>query len=87
MTRPHLLPAKMDVHAASELKTWLLGTTPPVDLSAADVESLSTPGLQILLAAQAHFRTRKAQFTITDPSKAFTDALEDFGLSPEAFAA
>ena len=55
-----------------------------VDLDASDVVSVSTPCLQILLAAGRDWRRDHHRLRITDPSTDFLIALEHLGIDPDA---
>lgn len=72
------LPVALDLAAAEGLldtmRSLMTGPHPRIDAS--QVETLTLPCVQVLLAA----RRSGAQFTIENPSAAFINAVEDLGL-------
>jgi anti-anti-sigma regulatory factor len=85
-TSPKLrLEARMAVqHAFALLESLKALSGQNVDLDASSVVSISTPCLQILLAAGAEWRDVGYRLRITDPSTNFLMALDYFGISLDA---
>jgi anti-anti-sigma regulatory factor len=70
------LPQILDLIAAKPLRDSLL-SKPVVILDASEVERMSTPCAQVLLAAG---QAAGASFRIINPSAAFRSAIADLGL-------
>jgi chemotaxis protein CheX len=67
------LPQAMDLGSAAPLVKDLLALRGrPIRLDASRVERLGGLGLQTLLAARLTWRADKLDFTVVDPSAAFT---------------
>ncbi|MEO5337029.1 MAG: STAS domain-containing protein [Magnetospirillum sp. WYHS-4] len=82
--RIDLLPV-MDLRAAGPFKGILeqaIGRGVEVTIAAADVERLSTPCIQVLLAATAAMEKGGIAFRIVGPTDAFISAFDDLGLFP-----
>jgi chemotaxis protein CheX len=76
------LPAALDNTVPAELKDVLLqetraGTT--VRLDAAAVDKVSTPCVQLLLAAAEFIARREARLVLATPSEALVEAFSDLG--------
>jgi anti-anti-sigma regulatory factor len=71
--------AAPDLHAAL-LKALERGRTIAID--AAPVERISTPAIQVLLAAAKAAEAAKLKFRVTNPSPALVSAFADLGLKP-----
>jgi two-component system chemotaxis response regulator CheY len=77
------LPPVLDFGAAEGLQANLLGhlqVAPTLRLDASAVETLTTPCIQLILAAH-----KSHQVLIQNPSTAFTSAFSDLGLSCEQY--
>ncbi len=82
MTARFSLPARLDLLAAAPLAHDLLSRRgEALALAADEVVLLGTPGLQVLLAARRTWKADGQPITVSDPSPAFTEQLEVFGLS------
>lgn len=79
------LPATLDLTAARDLRerltAMLSGNGVVLDMSA--VERLSTPCIQVLLAAGRGAEAAKVSFQIVDASDAFRAAVADLGLETQ----
>lgn len=73
------LPSRVDLGASIALRDQLLSTSSDVTIDAAAVNILSTPGLQVLLAAKAHLAADKRSLKVDTPSPEFIACLTDFG--------
>ena len=83
------LPRVLDIPAAAELRETVLdmvvsGMT--VTLKANDVEQVTTPGVQVLMATAAHIDFQKAKLTVASPSDALIDGFSDLGLFSQLMA-
>jgi anti-anti-sigma regulatory factor len=77
------LPSLLDLTAAEPLHrallAWPAGT--PLILHGGAVEQVSTPCLQVLLAAALAARAQDRRFELRDSSGALRSAIEDLGLT------
>lgn len=73
------LPARVDLPASIALRDQLLSSSSDVTCDASAVTMLTTPGLQVLLAAKPHFASESRVFRIETPSAEFLSCLTDFG--------
>lgn len=81
-----LLPPVLDLAAAQTLCQALRDSLRQGDailLAGNMVERVSTPGIQVLLAAAADARAQGLAFHLLEPSPALADALADLGLRPD----
>ncbi len=77
------LAATMDLRAAEPLLLSMqesLGMGGKVVVDAAAVDRLSTPCVQVLIAALQHMEQNGTPFVIKSPSDAFVSAFDDLGL-------
>lgn len=77
------LPQVLDISAAADLKDVVIEMVEPemvVTIQSADVEQMTTPGVQVLLAVGAYVDRRKAKLTLVKPSEALIDGFSDLGL-------
>ncbi len=77
------LPAVLDLCAAEPLKAAFeeaLGGGRPLTVDAESVERLSTPCIQILIAAEAGAKAAEQPFKLAKPSDAFIDTFSDLGV-------
>jgi anti-anti-sigma regulatory factor len=78
-----VLPSSLDLPAAGPLCRQLqeqVLSGGPVLLDGAAVDRVSTPCLQVLVAARRSTESRGLRFELRDPSAALTNALADLGL-------
>jgi chemotaxis protein CheX len=78
------LPREMDLLAAESLKTTLIGLLQQGGdclLDGSRVERLSTPCIEVLVAAENAFSETQHSFHVSDPSPGLRDALESLGLA------
>lgn len=79
------LPRRIDLTAVAGLRAEFLACAgQPLRVDAADVGHLGGLGLQVLLAAAAHWRQTGQLLVIEPRSAAFDAALAAFGLAPSA---
>jgi chemotaxis protein CheX len=79
------LESRMAVqHASALLENLQALRGQDVDLDASRVASVSTPCLQVLLAAGEEWRGTGNRLRITDPSTAFLMGLDHLGISLDA---
>lgn len=80
-----VLPGRLDLSFANELHARLVARAGQrtLTLDASDVDYLSTPCVQILLAAGRKRDLTDCIFLIRDASDAFRRAVDEFGLRPE----
>ena len=77
------LPEVLDLSTAASLKTALaaaLEDRRPITLDAGQVSRLSTPCLQVLIAAERAMKAADVPFTLVNPSDAFVDTFNDLGV-------
>lgn len=77
------LPEILDFSAAESLKVALqkaLDVGKPFTLYAENVTRLSTPCLQVLLAAERAMKAADQPFKLAKPSDAFIDTFNDLGV-------
>ena len=77
------LPATLDAGLASPLRDALARdcrTLPGLEIDGSAVESIATPGIQILVAAGLTFDSEGRPFRITQPSTPLKSAFADLGL-------
>ena len=75
----------LDIRAAEPLKDVLrkaLSKGKPLAVDAASIERMSTPCIQILIAAAAALKEADTNFTLMSPSDAFIDSFNELGLFP-----
>lgn len=79
------LPATLDLTAARNLRERLAAMLPGngVVLDMSSVERMSTPCMQVLLAAGRAADATKVSFQIVDASDAFRAAVADLGLETQ----
>ena len=78
-----VLPSVLDLLAADSLRARLVaavGERAPIVLAAGDVERMSTPCAQVLLAAARTAEMAGISMHIDNASRGFIDALDDLGL-------
>lgn len=83
-SRLGLLPV-MDLRVAPAFRSTLLDLIAqgrPLEIAADDVERLSTPCIQVLLAGAAAMEKAGIPFRIVGPTDAFIAAFDDLGLFP-----
>ncbi|PVZ47848.1 STAS domain-containing protein [Thalassobacter stenotrophicus] len=73
------LPARVDLSASIDLRDRLLSGSSDVTIDASSVNILTTPGLQVLLAAKPHLAADSRALTIDAPSAEFLSCLTSFG--------
>ena len=82
------LPARLDAAATADLRQALLVRRgQPLELQAGDVERVSTPAVQVLLAAARTWAADGQAFRLADAAPALQDAARCLGLSLDAFTA
>lgn len=83
------LPSILDVPSSEALRDAILDSAAPgstLKLDSKEVEQLTTPGIQVLLAT-AEWATRKEMaFKIANPSEALIEAFKDSGLFSQLMA-
>ena len=79
------LPELLDLQASESLRDTLFRSlgTGPLTLDAATVERMSTPCVQVLLAAGRTADSAATPFRILNASDAFQSAIADLGLRTE----
>ena len=78
-----LLPPSLDLPSAKPLCQQLQAkvlSTEPILLDGSRVERISTPCIQILVAALKSAEARGTPFRLSNPSKVLAEALLDLGL-------
>ncbi len=77
------LPEVLDLSTAAPLKTALAAALEgdrPIVVDAGRVIRLSTPCLQVLIAAERAMKAADVAFTLANPSDAFVDTFNDLGV-------
>lgn len=64
----------------AEFKTLLLSDNPTVLLNAAQVENITTPGVQLLVSLQKSLIAQERRLTIMNPSDTFTSSCKALDL-------
>jgi chemotaxis protein CheX len=82
---PDRLPQVIDIVQAKDLCDSLifLISQGPVQLDAGDVERMSTPSVQVIMAAGRAAGSAGIDFKIVNASDAFRNGLQDLGLQAE----
>lgn len=84
MPEPLVLPESLDATFTAPLLETLRGRTgQPLSIDASAVSRVSTPVLQLLVAAAESWRTSGDAFGVSAPSPAFRDAVSVLGLTVE----
>ena len=73
------LPPRVDLSASIDLRDRLLSGSGDVAIDASAVNILTTPGLQVLLAAKPYLAADSRAMVIDAPSTEFLACLSDFG--------
>ncbi len=77
------LPAILDIGNAQELQDSLAGAleqSPVLRLNGSKINQVSTPGVQVLLAASQSALAGGGKLILTSPSPALREAFESLGL-------
>jgi chemotaxis protein CheX len=81
------LPRRLDCQATGILHETLLARRgEPVTVDAGAVTFLGAIALQLMVSAQAQWRSDGIAFRITPQSRGFTDGVAALGLPPEFFS-
>ena len=83
------LPGVLDIPAAADLREAVLDTVESemtVNIQADEVEQVTTPGIQVLVAVAAFVERKKAKFTMMKPSDELIDGFSELGLFPQLMA-
>ena len=75
------LPPRLDLAATGALHARLSAATGDCMLDASAVELLTTPALQVLMAAGDRARARSTTLALRTPSPAFTECLTLLGVA------
>ncbi|MHC4447657.1 MAG: STAS domain-containing protein [Planctomycetota bacterium] len=79
------LGSVLDIRAAEPLRDVLrraISKGGPLALDAGSVDRMSTPCIQILIAAAAAVKEAETTFTIVGPSDTFIESFNELGLFP-----
>ena len=79
------LGSVLDIRAAEPLKEVLrkaLSKGKPLTLDAGSIERMSTPCIQVLIAAATALKEAGAVFTLASPSDTFIESFNELGLFP-----
>ena len=82
--KTQLLPATLDLGNAQDWKERLLAAlslNPVLRLDGAEMQNITTPGVQMLLAADRSATSRGGKLVLSNPSAALEAAFEDLGLA------
>lgn len=80
------LPPILDIPAAADLRETILETVESemtIVFQADAVEQVTTPGIQMLMAAAAFIERKKARLTMAKPSDELIDGFSELGLFPQ----
>jgi anti-anti-sigma regulatory factor len=84
MSRSYTLPALLDAVAAAPLRQALLALqASPLTVDASQVERLSTPSLQVLMAAALSWKAAGHDFAVTGESETFASIRGLLGITPD----
>jgi anti-anti-sigma regulatory factor len=78
------LPTRVDLPCSIELRERILSSSSDITLDASGVSMLTTPGLQVLMAAKPYLASDKRVLKIDTPSPEFLACLKDFGTELDA---
>ena len=79
-----LLPASLDLGNAQDWKERLIGaltSNPVLKLDGSETMHVTTPGIQILLAAGQSAKSKGGKIVLMNPSSALGAAFDDLGLT------
>ena len=79
-----LLPASLDLGNAQDWKERLIAAltlTPVLKLDGSETMHVTTPGIQILLAAAQSAKSKGGKIVLINPSSALNAAFDDVGLT------
>lgn len=80
-----ILPAMLDMQSCSQLYQDLtegLSVQQQIVLDASGIERITTPAIQLILAAAVTAQSKAKQVMISRPASVFMLAMEDLGLTP-----
>lgn len=80
----NVLPAMLSINAAAELRKdllHLLDGSGSIEVDASEVERITTPCIQVILAMEKSAASAGRKFRVIAPSEAFSDAFKTLGLS------
>lgn len=75
-----LLPERMDIIAAGLLRTTILAEACDLVLDASEVAMMTTPAIQVVMAARDHQQEQGNSLRIEAPSPGFTAAAKTLGV-------
>ena len=79
-----LLPTSLDLGNAPDWKERLIGAltlNPVLKLDGSGISHVTTPGIQILLAAAESAKSKGGKIVLMNPSSALEAAFDDLGLT------
>ncbi|SDZ46569.1 STAS domain-containing protein [Jannaschia faecimaris] len=78
-----VLPERVDISAADALRDLVLADTRDLTFDAGTVALVTTPGLQVMMAARDHQKARNKTMRIVAPSTGFCACLQTLGVPIE----
>lgn len=78
------LPARIDLPYSIELRDRVLSSSSDITFDASGVSMLTTPGLQVLLAAKTYLASDSRVLKIDTASPELLSCLKDFGTDLDA---
>jgi anti-anti-sigma regulatory factor len=79
-----VLPARLSINSAAELRKNLMNLLDgngSIEIDASEVERITTPCIQIIIAMEKSTASAGRKFKVVNPSAAFSDAFATLGLS------
>lgn len=81
-----VLPDRLDIGAAARLRDAVLAATGDVSLDAGAVSMITTPGLQVVMAARDHLRADGRRLTLRNVSSGFSACAATLGVPLDRLA-
>lgn len=78
------LPTRVDLPYSIELRERILASSSDITFDASGVSMLTTPGLQVMMAAKPFLASEGRVLKIDTPSLEFLACLKDFGTDMDA---
>ena len=83
------LPRVLDIPAAADLRETVLemvASEMTVTIQSDQVEQVTTPGIQVLMAAATYIESLNAKLTMVNPSNTLVEGFNDLGLFSQLMA-
>lgn len=77
------LPASVTIADVEAVHSEMLKLSGDVSIDASSSDSITTPGIQLLISLSKKISSEGGKFTITEPSKSFVQVFETLGLKQQ----